>query len=210
VSDTESAPPPPGGPPPAAPPAAAPPKRRAPRWMKIVLVLSLVVNLLVLGYGVARFLHGPRFVSAGPAASFADARKLYWSLPHERREALREEFVDRYQDEFFRRQREWRDARDRLAATLARPDASADDIREAYAALGKMEADASVRWRQVLADMTLALDPEERERYAERFNWRGPGRHFDDEGRHRDDRPPPPPRAGPPPPPGGGPAPQEP
>jgi uncharacterized membrane protein len=168
MSDTEAAP--------AAPEAPAPPVRRAPRWMKLLLIVSLAVNLLVIGYHAAQFMRGPRFVSAGPAASFADARKLYWAVPRDRRHVLREEFIDRNEADFVQRQRDWRDARDRLADILARPGADSAEIRAAYETLGRLEAEASVRWREVLADMTLRLTDDERARFAHRFSWRRPWR----------------------------------
>ena len=156
-----------GTPPPTTP--AATPARRAPRWMKIVLVVSLAINLGVGGYAIARVVAGPRFVSAGPAASLMDARKLLWSMPRESRNALKDEFTNRHHDEFMDHRARWNDARKALARALSRTDASDDEIRRAYRELGKSEAEAALRLREILAELTLRAPADARAVFADRM-----------------------------------------
>lgn len=146
--------------------------RRSPRWMKILLVVSLALNLLAIGFAVAHVVTGPRFVSAGPAASLADARKLLWSLPRDRRRALREEFISLHEDEFRAKRREWRTARRDLGRVLARSDATDAEIADAFRTLGEAEARAALRWREVLTDMALRLSPIERSELARKLRRR--------------------------------------
>jgi len=172
-----------GAAPPPIPPASAPPaeRRRAPRWMKLLLIASLAVNLAVAGYAAARVISGPRFVSAGPAASLMDARKLLWTMPRETRHALRDEFVERHHDEFMQYRARWNDARMALAGVLARPDVGDQEVRGAYQRLGQVEAEAAIRLREVLAELTLSAPAEARALFAERMghdrrgfgHWRG-------------------------------------
>ena len=171
--------------PPPTTPLAAPP-RRAPRWMKIVLILSLAINLGIGGYAIARVVAGPRFVSAGPAASLMDARKLLWSMPRERRKALKDEFTSRHHDEFMDHRARWNEARKALAGALARSDASDDEIRRAYRDLGASEAEAAMRLREILAELTLRAPAEARAVFANRMGH--DHRHFRPWRRHGDDR----------------------
>jgi len=156
------------GTPPPSPPAAAP-SRRAPRWMKIVLIMSLAINLAAGGYAIARVVAGPRFVSAGPAASLMDARKLLWTLPREMRNALRDEFTNRHHDEFMNHRARWNEARQALSRSLARPDSSDDEIRGAFRELGQSEADAALRLREILAELALRTPVEARAVFADRM-----------------------------------------
>ena len=171
-------------PPPTTPGSA--PRRRAPRWMKIVLILSLAINLGVGGYAIARVVAGPRFVSAGPAASLMDARKLLWSMPRERRNALRDEFTSRHHDEFMDHRARWNQARRALASALARSNASDDEIRRAYRELGQSEAEAALRLREILAELTLRAPANARAVFADRMGH--DHRHFPSWRRHGGDR----------------------
>jgi uncharacterized membrane protein len=158
-------------------------RRRAPRWMKLLLIASLAVNLAVAGYAAARVISGPRFVSAGPAASLMDARKLLWTMPRETRHALRNEFFERHHDEFMQYRSRWNEARMALASVLARPDAGDEEVRQAYQQLGKVEAEAAIRLRDVLAELTLRAPADARALFADRMghdhrgfgHWRGGG-----------------------------------
>jgi uncharacterized membrane protein len=146
-----------------------PARNRSPLWMRILLIVSLAINLGIGGYAVARVIAGPRFVSAGPAASLMDARKLLWTLPREQRQALREEFKDRHFAEFMEQRRAWNEARQTLADTLTNEKASDEDIRRAYLGLGQIEAATAVRWREVLAELTVRVPPEARAEFADRM-----------------------------------------
>ncbi len=154
--------------PPPSNPAAAPP-RRAPYWMQILLIVSLAINLAAGGYAIARVVGGPRFVSAGPAASLMDARKLLRTLPREMRNTLRDELTDRHHDELMDHRARWNDARQALAKSLARPDVSDDEIRRAYRELGQSEADAAMRLREILAELTLRTPAKARAVFADRM-----------------------------------------
>lgn len=157
----------------APPPRGATPgssgRRRSPPWMRIVLIASLAINLGVGGYAIARVVAGPRFVSAGPAASLMDARKLLWTLPRERRNALREEFTDRHFNEFMGQRNRWNEARRGLAQTLLNGEASEEEIRRAYRELGEIEAATAIRWREVLADLTVQVPADARAVFANRL-----------------------------------------
>ena len=67
--------------------------RKAPRWMKITLVLSLALNLLIFGAIGARFAFGPPHGAArglgAPGVMLMESRRIMRKLPPERRRALR-------------------------------------------------------------------------------------------------------------------------
>jgi len=65
------------------------PRRRAPRWMRLLLLVSLALNLLVVGsvVGMALRLGGPRGPDGPPPQSIGSL--LYRELPREDRRELR-------------------------------------------------------------------------------------------------------------------------
>jgi len=71
-------------------------KRTAPRWMKILLTISLALNLLIIGAIGAKFFRpyypmhskGPHGALARPDAMYKAGRHLMWKLTRERRQEM--------------------------------------------------------------------------------------------------------------------------
>ena len=71
--------------PPTEPPEEAPVRRRAPRWMWVVLVMSVAINLVIAGMAVATLLH----YRWGPGPGHSRFARFVETLPVDRRENVR-------------------------------------------------------------------------------------------------------------------------
>lgn len=146
--------------------------RRAPRWMQVALVLSLALNLVIIGSvagAVWRFRKPPPWASAvtpnllGYASSLpAQRRKQMWDATTQERSHIRP----------FRR--EVRAARDETVKTLT---AEPYD-RQKFLAAQARQAEAESRARQAVQDLYVkiadSLTPEERHAFP---RWREHRRH---------------------------------
>lgn len=73
------------------------PKRKTPRWIKVLLTISLALNLLIVGAVAAKFFFphphhrygkGPHSALARPGALYKAGRHLMWKLSRERRHEM--------------------------------------------------------------------------------------------------------------------------
>lgn len=141
----------------------APQKPRAPRWMWILLVVSVALNLIVIGMGIGAIVKF-RMHYGGPGAGFA---RFVKTLPDTRQRELKPLIDER---EAIRPLREaaWRARHDARKAFAAEP-FDEQKLRQAY-----LEASAA---RQALNDargawfvkMSMALSSDERSSY---LKWR--------------------------------------
>lgn len=148
---------------PEAPVPPSPPPTGMPRWAKITLIVSLALNLLLVGSIAGHRLatrHGP-FASVFREAD--DAARFARRLPAERRQALRAIF-EKHRDEFRPHAEAVREARKGLEAASADP---FDKVRfiAALAALQDAETKARSARRPMAAEMAAILTPEERKRF---------------------------------------------
>ena len=149
---------------------------RGPRWMWILLVVSLAGNLVLIGLiaGAAWFRHHAGGSFAGGAHTFSFIR----ALPKERREVLRAESRDQIAGlrPLWQAVREARREADRL---LTAEPFDGPAFHTAQRRVVDSEHVARSAAAQLLADTAAKLTPDERRRMA-RWNERGRG------GRSRD------------------------
>lgn len=149
-----------------APDAPPPAARRTPLWMRVVLLVSLALNLAVVGV-VAGLLAGGR--PDGVAAPRGAATGLYLrALPEEHREAMREGL--RREGGQFRIDRAA--LRAETAATLAALRAEPFDAVAFAARIAQQRqtlADRVSAGDRLLVERLAAMTPEERRAYADRL-----------------------------------------
>lgn len=143
--------------------AASPPvlpRRRAARWLWGLLILSLALNLLVIGV-VGGSIWAVRRGGHWDAPLFMErAHRLMRGLPHERRTAVRAVFAQ-YRPQLEPLRREVRQARVDLGHLLAR-DYSPQELDAALADMLAKESRAREAARPMIAAMLNALKPSER------------------------------------------------
>lgn len=164
------------------PSRADPPRTRG--WVKVVLAISLALNLAIVGLAAGAMLRngGPpgrdddRDFGLGPLAD---------ALSREDRRALRSAFLDRYADGLGGRAALRADFDALLAALRAEPfDPAALDA--AFASIAARNADLLDRGRAVVADYLKGMDAATRADFADRLEtallqgdrrdkWRGDG-----------------------------------
>ena len=147
----------------------APPARKAPRWMKVLLVISLALNLLVFGAIGARLVFGPAFGPprglGAPGVMFMEGRRMMRNLPPERRQALRS-IIGMHRMELRKHRQKIARARARLARQLAQDKL---DMASYKAELVKMQQAETEGYEMVMrmrADFLNAMNKSERQRFA--------------------------------------------
>lgn len=152
--------------PPAAPSTVASLRGPAPRWMWIVLVISVALNLLVLGAATAAFVHfhwghdgsgGP----GGPGGPRGELERFIAELPAERQKKLRAIFDER-RSRVRPLRRELRRARRRARDAFIAEPFDRDALVRAYEDAAKARValtHARQRWFERLAE---AMNLEER------------------------------------------------
>ena len=164
--------------PPIEPPEGAAVRRRAPRWMWIVLVLSVAINMVVAGMALATWLHFRK--GHGPGHSrFA---RFVETLPVDRRGDVRR-MLENHRDRIRPLRRTLRRARRQARDAFAAEPFDREALIKAYADVANARI-ALTRVRQELfPKLADELTVEERRAYL-RNQRRGP-RH---RRRHRDQR----------------------
>jgi uncharacterized membrane protein len=135
-----------------------------PRWAKVALIVSLGLNLLLVGSIIGHRLatrYGP-FASVFRAAD--DAARLARKLPAERRQALRAVF-DKHREGFRPFIEAVREARKGVEAASAADPFDKEKFIAALTVLQDAEAKAREARRPMAADMAAVLTPEERKRF---------------------------------------------
>lgn len=151
---------------------------RGPRWVWILLVVSLAGNLLLVGLiaGAAWLRHQ----SGGPIAAAAGPFGFIRALPRERREALRQES----REQIAGLRPLWqtvREARREAERALAAEPFDAGTFLAAQRRVVDAEHAARLAGSKLLADAAAKLTPDERRRMARWFE-RGRNRGRDGEG----------------------------
>ena len=169
--------------------------RKSPRWMKILLVLSLALNLLIIGTIAGSFFFGPghRFTGmapynriARPAALHVAGRMLVWKLPRERRRAVFE-LVQKQRTQMAPAFERLDEKRAELANILAAENLDTERFKTVFDEITKIEADIHLQAATLTEKFISGLHPAERRLYAEilqhplrhrGFGMGGPGRRW--------------------------------
>lgn len=145
--------------------AADPSPARAPRWVTVLLVLSLAANLLVVGLVAGAWLRGGPPGTAGRDPGFGPFAE---ALSDDDRRALRRAFLTRMPEMREHRMAMRADMQAVLAALRAQPfDAAALD-RAMDTALSRLGDRISVG-QSLLLDRITAMDSAERAAFADRL-----------------------------------------
>ncbi|MEM7074271.1 MAG: periplasmic heavy metal sensor [Pseudomonadota bacterium] len=146
-------------------PAAAP----APRWMKIALVLSLALNLLVVGaLAGAAFSGGHKGRDHAHKMRGGDAGAVTHALSTSDKRALRREIKDRMRAEGGNRQAV-RTELETLAALMRAPDTAAPEIETQLGRIQDLMVDRLTTARALVGVMLAGFDAQERAEYADRL-----------------------------------------
>lgn len=136
-------------------------KRRAPRWLWLVLVLSLAANLLFIGI-VGGSLWAVRRGGFWDAPLFLERSHRFMSgLPREQRQAIRAIFAE-HRPRLQPYWREVRGARLRLGTLIERGGFSREEFEAALQDLFAKEGRAREAAKPMVTAMVVALRPEER------------------------------------------------
>lgn len=170
-----------------APPGAPSASRFQMRWVSILLVVSLALNLLFLGGGITRFfLHEPPGRMTGISEMQLIPRKFFGDISQQRRSELLTVFKD-FRGEF----RDGRVARQQLAVDLAAAlEAEPYDperVKQAVGAFTSRSSSLVARGGDAALAFISKLDDGERRLLARRIRERS-GHHDDDrKDEHKDD-----------------------
>ena len=156
--------------------ATAKPRRR---WLTPLLIVSLALNLLVLG-AVAGFAwrHGPH---GGWGGRHGGPDRILWLLPEARRDGAKA-IIERYRADDEAREAEAKSARDAVSVALTAEPFSQDALQAALRRLGETEIGRRFD-PAMLAEIAATLSLEERKELAEdlgrmmerRGRWGGKG-----------------------------------
>ncbi|MFT5507015.1 MAG: putative membrane protein [Hyphomicrobiaceae bacterium] len=155
--------------PPSETPANGSAPRRAPRWMWIVLVVSIAFNLLVIGMAAAAAFMHFRAGHDGPKSKMA---RFIHTLPSERQEKLQSVFDER-RSRFRPFRRAMRQARRRARNAFIAEPFDRDVLVAAYADAAKARmalTKARQEWFENLAQLMTA---DERRKYVKTRRHRG-------------------------------------
>lgn len=140
---------------------AAQARRKAPRWMKIVLVLSLMLNVVGIGAVGARawmvHKHGHGAYAMHALGVYSFLRKL----PRERRKELREKFKT-MRGELRRHGRSLAEPLKSLAGALSASEFDKSQLESAITALRTTHDMRAVAQEKFLLSFVDSLSPEER------------------------------------------------
>jgi uncharacterized membrane protein len=140
-----------------------PPKRRTPRWIWALLILSLALNLLIVGV-VGGSVWAVRRGGYWDAPLFMErAHRLMRGLPEERRAAVRAIFTE-YRPQLEPLRRDVRQARVEIGRLLERS-YTPQELDAALADVFAKETRAREAARPMIASMLNVLRPEERRHF---------------------------------------------
>ena len=163
-------------------------KRRLPRWVWIVLVLSLALNLVTIGAIGGKLYAGRHDGFWGGHRHSSDGRAFMRSLSAERREALKKIFREHRKNlkPYWRRARS---ARREAADVLREESFDKAKFEAALAKLHKSHLEARAASRPMIVDLAGKLNPEERKVFLKTMRHRffGFGRRRGYRRRHSDD-----------------------
>ena len=150
--------------------------RKSPRWMKILLVLSLALNLLIIGTIAGSFFFGPghRFTGMAmspynkisrPTALYVAGRMLVWKLPRERRQAVFA-LVRKHRAAMAPAFKRLDTKRTELANILAAETLDSERFKTVFDDITKIEADIHLKAADLTEKFITSLQPAERRLYA--------------------------------------------
>ena len=154
------------------------PKRKAPRWMKVLLVISLAFNLLIIGAVASKaFMPHHRFGGKGihkgyynplarPAALIRAGRHMMRQMPHERRHEMFQ-LVRKHRTNMQSDKKKLAAARLELARLMASQSDNQQNFDTAYTAVKQAEAATHEKTSAMVRDFIKNLTPTERTLYAE-------------------------------------------
>jgi len=141
------------------PVAPAPPRAKLSRWVKAVLVVSVALNLLVLGAIGSHFFkwgRGDRFL---PGDDWAQSRNFIRAIPNNRRQEIFAE-IQTQREDLRKARRAVSQARIRAGKALR--EGQNEDYQKAFKDLADAEADALLQFRKIMADVASRLTEKER------------------------------------------------
>lgn len=138
-------------------------KRRAPRWMWVLLILSLALNLLVVGIVMGSMWAVRRGGYWDAPMFFERTHRFMRGLPSERRAEIRRLSAE-YRPQIRPHWRAVREARIAIGRLIER-DYTPQEFDAALTALFDSEAKAREAARPMIAAMLKALKPEERRHF---------------------------------------------
>ncbi|MCA8879224.1 MAG: periplasmic heavy metal sensor [Rhodobacteraceae bacterium] len=146
-------------------------------WLKLVLALSLALNLVVAGTIVGALLHRGDIVRSMPLDPGRGTFAMIAMLPPERRDALREALGGRPGPSPADLAAGWAD----LRAVLLEPEITAATLQAQMSDIRRLQNEAGERLDAALAAELAAMSPAERSEYVARLERLRPGdRRFDD------------------------------
>lgn len=137
-------------------------ERRAPRWMWIALVLSVALNLLVIGAVASATWH----LRSGGFGPHARIERFLATLPQERAEALRAT-VNRSQEIIRPLRSEVREARKDLARVFTTEPVDKEALSATLARLTDAEMKIRQAYAQLTTELAASMTAEERQALAE-------------------------------------------
>lgn len=156
-------------------------------WLKVLLVVSLALNLLLLGGAAARhFTQGAPERITGMSNMQMIPRKFLSELDRRRRAELLA-VLRGYRDEFRAHRRTGREQMGRLAAALEAEPYSEDAVRHAVEAFTGSSADLMRRGGDAALAFIGRLSPDERRLLARHIRMRDDGGRKRQDGRGKDD-----------------------
>lgn len=151
-----------------------PDKKTSPRWMKILLTVSLAFNFLIIGAIGAKFLlphhpmhgKGSHGALARPNAMYKAGRHLMWKLSRERRREMFQ-VVRMHRSNMQSELNDLAKARLAVAQTIARQPGNLEKFDKNWRIVKKAEAALFIKASTLTADFIKNLTPDERKIYAE-------------------------------------------
>jgi len=133
------------------------------RLLAIALLVSLALNLLLVGVGVAIWARGEHGISPDRIVGLPSMRRLAEELPDAEREHLREVMRER-REPFGRAMHDARDARQHLAEAMRADPVDEATLSEAFAAMRRGDSEVAGEVHAVLIELIVRLNPEQRQR----------------------------------------------
>ncbi|MFY0613812.1 MAG: periplasmic heavy metal sensor [Hyphomicrobiaceae bacterium] len=154
------------------PPLEAPPEasvvRRAPRWMWIVLVLSVAINLVIAGMAIAAMLH---FRKGGHGGSMSRFARYVDTLPEQRRSKLRD-MLDSHRSRIRPLRRRLRKARRAARDAFKAEPYAREDLAKAYADVAEARIALTKARQALFPNLAELLTVEERREFLRRRHHR--------------------------------------
>lgn len=147
-------------------------KAGTPGWIKLLLVVSLALNLLVAGLAAGFILRGPPSSGFFAGVPVDGIRSFQRAMPDSERAALRRDLRAR-SGEFRRLRADMQQMREQLLAELSREPFSEQEFRAVIDRQAELLQAAGLTLRDVLTARVAAMDPQTRAEFAQRLRAEG-------------------------------------